>query len=338
MRTQDDAAFASQEFASQIAGRRNQIANTQIGLNLQAGELSQRGVESWREGGQYAMDERRFQMEQAQEAANLTGAELRIQQGREELDWARQVHDVTARRNLVARDSAQTALLIAQSKKALRELEDYQPDYATNMLSRAGLIASGIFPTRNTKTGKWDMRDSTDQEKEEAKSLFLAYRGRGSRESDPVIEESRKIELRKKMLDLATAAEDAGDMKMASSLRKEAGISPQEEAPRKKAEPLPPEWNFVDLGDDNSRGARAAIDENLGALKEVFQEMFPSERAQPNDDEVRSWAANQMRSPSSNLRKMILGLLKSRGQLDESTLYRPDPSKGWLGGTAMEPK
>lgn len=317
MRSQDDITLASQQFAGQVADRRNDIANRQIDLNLQAGQMSRQAMESWQSGGRYAA-------EQAESAVNLTGAELRIQQAREELDWARQIHDVNARANFIARDRAQTALLIAQSKKQIRELDDYQPEYATNLLSRAGLIASGVKPTYNHATGGWDFQESTPDEQKESQDYYLSARTRGSRGPvDPNVAVNRDLDMRRKLLDLANEAYDRDDKARGDYWTKQAGIVPQD-GEAKKPEPLPPQWNIPQLGESNSRAVMGAVEENMDVLRESFAKneraFSDAGRRQPNDDEIRSWVAGEMRNVKSPIRKIMLAWIEADGRLNRSEM------------------
>lgn len=341
MRSQDDTTFASQQFAGQVAARRNEIADRQIDLNMRAGDLSRQAMESWQSGGRYAMDEGRYQMQQAESAVNLTGGELRIQQAREELDWAKQIHDVTARANYIARDRAQTALVIAQSKKALRELQDYQPEYATNILARAGMIASGIKPTYNHTKGGWDYEKPSEQDQQDALRLVNAVRGRaGARATDPNIEASRELEMKHKMVELARIAYENDDKEAGDRWMKEAGIKPVQE--QEKPKPLPPQWDNPQIGANNSRAVFQAAQENLDVLRDAFKQnarhFEEAGHKLPTDEEVLNWLAGEMRNYKSPFRALMLKFAEADGKLNRSEMDLKGEMEGHstfnMGGAA----
>jgi len=119
----DDVAFQSQQFAEQVAQRRDRYAAMNI--------------DSWRQLPEMAFRQQQFvaqqmQSSQAQQdqdrdfaggAQNLALDQLRIQQAREELAWAQNLHSTDMLEAQKRTVQAQADLAVAQAQKAQQDLE-----------------------------------------------------------------------------------------------------------------------------------------------------------------------------------------------------------------------
>lgn len=339
MRTQDDAAFQSQQFANQVEGRRDQIAQTQIGLNLQAGQLSGQAIQAWREGQQ-------FQMEQAMDATNLTADQFKLQQAAEELAWARQLRSDKMLRNLLERDNAQTQLAIAQAQSERTKLKGFDPQRFSDPLHRLGALAAGLDVKYDSASGQVQVgKDPLPQSaRDNAMSQYLRTveaRNSRSRAAAPQDETASM----KRLVDLGNAAMEQGDLEAAKRFFGQAGIKIEDEAPQAKptvkasmqASSLP---GFAPENADKIV-AHISRPEEIAGIREMLKSRVAPARREgynPSDQEVVEEVLNILRDIRNPMFVGVAKVLMQDGVLAEDDVRTAfDSQSTSLSGQSVPP-
>jgi len=154
---QDDIAFRSQEFAAQqnrdLEPARQRVQNAVSTFTQTAGQGAQmfmQGMDSKRRQmlAQRELDQRQqeINLKKDMQGGDLALQQLRINQAKEELTWARQIHDtkaVEAQRRIIEAQAEAAELNVKKLRRAM-EAEDELPLDKNTLEAKLGAEASGM--------------------------------------------------------------------------------------------------------------------------------------------------------------------------------------------------
>lgn len=341
MRSQDDITFQSQEFANQVEGRRDQIAQTQIGLNMQAGQLSAQAIQAYQQGQQ-------FRMEQAQDATNLAADQFKLQQAAEELQWARQLRSDKMLRNMLARDDAQTQLAIAQAQSERTKLKGFDPSRFSDPMHRLGALAAGLDVKYDSTSGQVAISD-TPLPKEARDNAMQQYMQMYTERYGPRTRAGGdETMVMKRNADLAQAALDAGDEEAYKFFLSRAGIKPSEEQPTPKQEVKAniQSATIPGLGEKNSQRVTEFLNrpQEIKDMREMLMAGADPERRKvyhPSDEEVVNEMLKILRDRNNPMYRGVMGVLANEGLIDRDEYLKnqqgyPEGPLGSKPGATMD--
>lgn len=331
MRSQDDITFQSQEFANQVEGRRDQIAQTQIGLNMQAGQLSAQAIQAYQQGQQ-------FRMEQAQDATNLAADQFKLQQAAEELQWARQLRSDKMLRNMLARDDAQTQLAIAQAQSERTKLKGFDPSRFSDPMHRLGALAAGLDVKYDSTSGQVAISD-TPLPKEARDNAMQQYMQMYTERYGPRTRAGGdETMVMKRNADLAQAALDAGDEEAYKFFLSRAGIKVADEqkpTPKQEVKANIQSATIPGLGEKNSQRVTEFLNrpQEIKDMREILMAGADPERRKvynPSDQEVVDTMLQILRDRNNPFHAVVMNVLAQEGLLDREEL-----SKNWTPNSTM---
>lgn len=336
---QDDTAFRSQEFANQVEERRDRISQTQIGLNLQAGELSNRFIQAQRQ-------EQQFQMEQTMQASQLSRDELVRQQAQAEIDWAQKLHTIKFLENAQKRDQAATEVAVLQAKREKDKLGLMDPDLFTTEESRLNLAVSGVAPDYSHEAGGFlwpktpapqDYRDKAQARLDQIEQRRIEARY-GRRTTDPA---TRRSQL---MRDLDRAfMMDVPDEKLIASIQEELKQYGGSGSLDEVVEPTPPPLavatkkripSIPGFGKGNTEKAIDFLSQpaEIEALRGALRRKVSKERQStfnPTDEEVIDIVVNILRNTKDPRRKPMMQYLHMNGSFDPAEAQDAESREGF---------
>lgn len=118
----NDIAFQSQQFAEQVAQRRDKYSQQRINSMQQIPQAAQSFINNYQNAQNQQMQAQEHQANMAKAASSLASDELHRQQAQEELQWAQQLHQsdmLAMQKDAMAQD---LALKKAQTEKAIGDL------------------------------------------------------------------------------------------------------------------------------------------------------------------------------------------------------------------------
>lgn len=193
----NDIAFQSQQFAEQVAQRRDKYSQQRINSMQQIPQAAQSFINNYQNAQNQQMQAQEHQVNMAKAASSLASDELHRQQAQEELQWAQQLHQsdmLAMQKDAMAQD---LALKKAQTEKAIGDLNgsrDYL--FAINENERDTLTADqGLIVDGHGKNFR--IRKATDDERKMAsrrldqrfqRALQMKAAGRGA-SRDPALQQ-----------------------------------------------------------------------------------------------------------------------------------------------------
>lgn len=333
----DDTAFRSQEFANQVEGRRDRIAEQQIALNQQAGQLPMQALQfgaAWnemRDRHQKMMDDQRA------DAVNLATDQLRNQQAAEDLAWAQQIHSARMSKNLVERDNADTQLAVARANFERDKISGRTPE-RTDYESMLSAIASGIKyemdPEKRIMT--MSKTPATEDERANAIQQLLAFRAqsRGTRSRSQQIADLARAA---SFLDENGMTEDADAVKgeIYGLLGKappapKVAAKPVSAAPQPEQGPIPAQWLNPNIGQKNSKALMDVATANYEILAAAMHDAMKigGKEGPLTREQVMAWAAAAARDPKSNMGAALMTLARTQGLINENEILQTSPTYG----------
>lgn len=329
MRSQDDVAFQSQQFASEVSGRRNQIAQHHAGLNMQMGQVSAQYIEQMRE-------QQRHQAEMAGDAVNLGQDQLELQQATEELAWARQLRTDRMLANALKQSDAQTALMVAQSKEQQMKLGGGDVPGVTSD-DRLYALANGVGMEFNDLEGSFGFSKdkASPQMQEWARGILQGRQSMNqSRFANRQARQPGKydeVETLAKSIDALSMSAPELAAELESVVRKSlgltkggGGVTPPSATPEGGAAKLRTP-HIAGFGAKNTSKAIDFLSQpaELEKIRKALLRQVPEDKRKtynPSDEEVLEKALNILRQPGDPRRSSMIDYFKKMGMLDESEL------------------
>lgn len=355
MKSQDDIAFQSQQFANQVGERADRTSmqgnemlmqapamTHQLFQNAQRFRMDQAGdaAQLAQNAQRFQMDQQRFRMEQAGDAAQLAKSELELRQARDEMAWSRELVGNKMVLNALRRDKAQTELAELNAAEQKRKMSGGMQAPGLMNVDYAMAAIAGVGREWDEDTGKYvfSKRNVSPEEKALAESVIARHEKdiqtrygshatsapRLPAQDDPV-----------KLMQIGRDAEAAGDFGLAEqSFTKAANLLGFKPTQVKEDPVRPPaatqigsdaKLNTPTIQGFGPKNTSRAIDylsqpDVIAKARKSLMRLVPVEEREgynPSDAEVLEKSLNILRDPADPRRSGMINYLREMGLVDD---------------------